>query len=238
MTGGAAESGEGTMPGAGGGRDREPALAGWAVPAVLLLAAAAAGAARWGMGLPVPAPLPPTGPAAASPEIAAADPAAAEEVERRVRAFLSGRGPDTLALDGGELEAYLAAAVEPRLPEGISDVGVRLEGERLLLSFLMQLEEGSQMGAAMRRVFGDSARVEAELAPRVERPGEGRAVLRTLRVGGVQVPGLLVPGVLRSSGLPVDPNRMDAIAFPLSPVVAELAVRNDRLVAVRVGGTG
>lgn len=221
MTGDAAESG-----------------AGWAVPAALLLAAVAAGAARWGMGLPVPAPLPPTGPAAALPEAAAADPAAAEEVERRLRAFLSGRGPDTLALDGGEVEAYLAAAVEPRLPEGISELGVRVEGQTLHLSFLLQLEEGDQMGAAMRRVFGDSARVEAELAPRVERPGEGRAVLRTLHVGGIQVPGLLVPGVLRNSGLPVDPNRADAIAFPLPPVVVELAVREGRLVAVRVGGAG
>lgn len=94
------------------------------------------------------------------------------------------------------------------------------------------------MGAAMRRVFGDSARVEAELAPRVERPGEGRAVLRTLRVGGIQVPGLLVAGMLRNAGLPVDPDRMDEIAFSLPPAVAELAVRKGRLVAVRAGGTG
>lgn len=199
--------------------------------ALLLILVLGLGAARWGLDAPVPAPW--------SPGVTPAESRnGGRSARARVRRFLVGAGPDTLILAAGEVQALLRQRVRSRLPAGVQGVEVSLRDSTALVTVRVRVSEllggtGSGGAGTAAGLLGDSARIEAELSLGDVEPGTGRAVVHGIRTGRGEIPPLFVSAFLRQLGLPGDPERPDAVRFPLPGRLTELTIRRGRLVAVR-----
>lgn len=210
----------------------------WTLVLLLVLVGVSFGAGRGGesgpAGLGVPALLFPPGEAAdrAGGEVA-------DRAERRLRAFLSGSGPDSLVLGEEEVGAVVRRRLEDRLPRGVVDLRVELLGPTAAFSAKVRFRELRVGGGAperLSRFLGDSARVELEVDASVTGPGSGRVELRALRAGGIELPGALIPFMLSRLGVETVGGDDPAVRVPLPRAITSVRVARDTLVVSRAGG--
>lgn len=178
-------------------------------------------------------------PAVEAPAEAGAD--AAARAERRVRAFVAGRGgADSLVLGQAEVSAVVRERLSGRLPRGVSGLRVELRGPTAAVSASLRFDSLRVGGPAARRlgrILGDSARVEVEVEPSVVDPGRGRVVLRGLRAAGLPLPSALIRVVLDRFGVETEARDGDpSLSVPLPAAVASVAVGDGRVVLRRSGG--
>ncbi|MFQ5679909.1 MAG: hypothetical protein ACE5HP_10680 [Gemmatimonadota bacterium] len=164
-----------------------------------------------------------------SPELAAA---AAEKLE----SLAAGRGPDELRLNEMEVRSYLRYRLSEALPPGVSDPSVDLKDSTLAMSVVLDLVTlGETIPAALklRRFFGDTARVNTEIYPRLVGEGIGHATVMSLQAGLVPVPPPLIPNILAQTGFEVTEGR--TVVIPVPRELGGFRVRNEEVVVVRGG---
>lgn len=210
----------------------------WTLGVLLVLVGVSVAAGRGGetgpAGLGVPALLFPPGEA-----VERAGGEVAEDVERRLRSFLSGTGPDSLVLVEEEAGAVVRSRLEGRLPRGVTDLRLDLRGPTAALSATVRFRElriGGEAPSRLSRFLGDSARVELEVDPSVAGPGSGRVALTGLRAGGLELPGQLIPFMLSRLGVQTEGGDEPAVRVPLPRAITSVRIAADTLVVHRAGG--
>lgn len=165
--------------------------------------------------------------------------ARAAHAEERVRAFAAGEGPDSLVLTTDDLRSLLRhSAGAGMIPPGIRDPDVSLTDSSAFLQGFLVPEElpGSGEGdrsEALRGLLGDSTVLRAEVVPGVARAGTAEIRVRSLQAGGLSLPSMFVPTVLRRSGLPTEEGRPQSVVFPVPDRLVEIAVRDGELLLRR-----
>jgi hypothetical protein len=168
--------------------------------AIVLLCAAGVFAFAQAGGPPAPAP----GPQRADLSWDEADSLARKlaDAERRMR---EGKKPaaSPVLVTEGELNSYLNLSLGPKMPQGLTDLKVRLESDRLSASALLDLEQVQGQikdGGALRlfRLLGGP--VPVELKGRMpNQDGFGQIQVDELRLGTFPVPMSLLEQIVTSS---------------------------------------
>ncbi len=165
--------------------------------------------------------------------------ARAARAEERVRAFAAGEGPDSVALTTDDLRSLLRySAAGGMIPPGIRDPDVSLTDSSAFLQGFLVPEELPGSGDedrsdALRGLLGDSTVLRAEVVPGVARAGTAEIRVRSLQAGGLSLPSMFVPTVLRRSGLPTEEGRPRSVVFPVPDRLVEIAVRDGELLLRR-----
>ena len=126
------------------------------------------------------------------------------------------RGPaETVIVSEGELNSYLNLLLSPPLPQGVSDLDVRFERDRIVVRGLVDVEQlrarapsdGSWSPALLL-----SGKVQAEVRGRYfgEPAGFGRVEIEQVQLGGFSVPVSFLEYLVSSSTKsPSAPNGVD-----------------------------
>lgn len=142
-------------------------------------------------------------------------PELAERAAEKLEAFMGEGGPDELRLSETELQSWARYRME--LPAGVSDPQVDVRDSTVAMSValnLVTLARQSEAAENLRRFFGDSARVNTELLPKVRSPGVGHITVLSLQAGVVPVPPLFIPNILAQTGFEVTGGRTVVVALP------------------------
>ena len=155
----------------------------------------------------------------------------ARRSSKKLDDFLDGRGPSRVSFDQAELQSLVSYRYLDSLPPGLSDPRVTLGDSTLEASAGLQVERLMHGKApdALRSLLGDSARASAELQPSVERPGVLMLGVHHVSAGGLPIPDLMVPWLLRQTGLSNGGGRARAVALPVPRDVAAVRVVNGKL---------
>lgn len=156
----------------------------------------------------------------------------------RIRAFASGEGPDSLVLGTADLRSLIRHRGEGFLPPGVRDPDVSLTDSTALLRGVLVASElperdGGGEGGALAVLLGDTAEIRAEVVPALARTGVAELRVRRLDAGSMSVPSMLVPTLLRRSGLPVEEGRPRSVVFAVPDSLSGITVRQGRLVLRR-----
>lgn len=161
-------------------------------------------------------------------------PEVAERAAERLEAFLRPDGPEELRLSEVELQSWARYRAADWLPAGVRDPQVDVRDSTLALSValnLVTLARQSDAADNLRRFFGDSARVNTELLPRVENPGVGQVTVLGLQAGVVPVPPMFIPNVLAQTGFEVTGGR--TVIVPLPAELREIQIQNETVLLRR-----
>lgn len=161
-------------------------------------------------------------------------PELAERASERLEEFLAADGPEELRLSETELQSWARYRAATALPEGVSEPQVEIRDSTVAMSValnLVTLGRQSEAAGNLRRFFGDSARVTAELLPRVHGPGVGHVTVLSLQAGVVPVPPLFVPNILAQTGFEVTGGR--TVVVPLPDDLREIEIGNEAIVLRR-----
>ncbi len=161
-------------------------------------------------------------------------PELAERASERLSEFLEPDGPDELRLSETELQSWARYRAADGFPDGVSDPEVDLRDSTAAVSVglnLVTLGRHSEAAANLRRFFGDSARVNAELLPRVADAGVGHLTVLSLQAGVVPVPPLFVPNILAQTGFEVTGGR--TVILPIPADLERIEIENESLVLRR-----
>lgn len=157
--------------------------------------------------------------------------ATASAVER----FLAAPPPVSVRLDREELAALLERRVEPGLPDGIARPSAVPDDSTMSVAADVDIRRtlGDRLPAMLRRMVGDSARIQARVVPSVPRHGVLRLRVREARAGSVGLPVAAFPWILSELGLPLAPDDPTAVDLPVGADLAEARVEAGELVLVR-----
>lgn len=161
-------------------------------------------------------------------------PELADRAAERLEEFLEPDGPDELRLSEIELQSWARFRGAEGLPAGVTDPQVDLRDSTAALSVALNLATlagQSEAAGNLRRFFGDSARVNAELLPRVAEPGIGHVTVIGLQAGVVPVPPLFMPNILAQTGFEVTGG--NTVIVPLSRDLAEIRIENESILLRR-----
>lgn len=162
----------------------------------------------------------------------------ADAVEDRIRAFASGEGPDSLVLGTADLRSLIRHRGEALLPPGVRDPDASLTDSTALLRGVLVAAElperdGGGEGGALAALLGDTTELRAEVVPSLARTGVAELRVRALDAGSMSVPSMLVPTLLRRSGLPVEGGRPRSVVFAVPDPLSGISVREGRLILRR-----
>lgn len=193
---------------------------------VLVLAAGALWLARdtiggWMAGLELGAPSEPSERLARQAE---------EKLDRLAREGLD----DEIRLSEAELQSLLTYRGGAALPAGIGDPRVDVQDTIVVLSARLRPDSlrGFRAPEALRGALSDTTRVTTGLVPEVERPGRGLVRVRSLQIGALVVPPLMLPAVLRSLEREGVRTSDGALVVPLPRSVSAIRIDGDDLVLV------
>lgn len=162
--------------------------------------------------------------AAPSPELAA-------RAEEKLQGLLAGEADEEVRLSETELQSYVRYRLASRLPEGVEEPTVDLRDSVAHLAAsldLVRLGETSRAAASLRRFMGDSAKVNAELYPKVQGRGLGGLHIMSLQAGLVPVPPMFIPQILAQAGFETEGGR--TVVFPIPLAVREIRIENEEIV--------
>ncbi|MGD8495597.1 MAG: hypothetical protein PVF05_05355 [Gemmatimonadales bacterium] len=139
-----------------------------------------------------------------------------------------------------ELQSLLTYRGGPLMPAGIEDARVDVQDSLVVLSARLSpdaLEEFS-IPDALRSALSDTSRVTTGLAPEIERPGELRLRIRSLQIGALVIPPMMLPAVV--GGLEAQGVRTaaGAVVLPVTRDVGTVAIEGDELVLVPAANPG
>lgn len=167
-------------------------------------------------------------------ESAEPSPELADRATAKLDRFLDAGGTAELRLSEAELQSWALYRAARGLPEGVTDPQVDVRDSTLAVSVALDLEtlaRRSEAAGNLRRFFGDSARVNAELLPRVRAPGVGHVTVLTLQAGLVPVPPLFLPNVLAQTGFEVTGGR--TVVVPIPDDLREIVIEDETVVLRR-----
>lgn len=110
----------------------------------------------------------------------------------------------TVIVSEGELNSYLNLLLGPRLPQGVSDLDVRFERDRIVVRGLVDVEQVRARGpsdGSWNPALLLSGKVQAEVRGRYfgETAGFGRVEIEQVQLGGFVVPVTFVEYLVSSS---------------------------------------
>lgn len=154
----------------------------------------------------------------------------ARQAERKLESLLENGGA-TVRFSASEVQSYVAYRLAPQLPPGVTDPEVTINDSTMAVRVLVRLEElQEQMSVeALRRLLGDSARVEAEFEPDLAAPGMAEVEVLSLRAGAFPIPPLAIPMILREAGLATGGGMSSAVTFPVEPTITGISIRDGNL---------
>lgn len=161
-----------------------------------------------------------------SPELAAA-------TEEKLEALVAGRGPEEVRLNEMEVQSFVRYRLADQLPAGVGDPNVALGDSTLSLNVALDLVILGQTvpaAAELRRFFGDSARVNTEVYPRLTEDGLGRVTVLSLKAGLVPIPPLLIPNILAKTGFETEGR---TLVVPLPPGLRDMRIEGEELIFSR-----
>lgn len=124
----------------------------------------------------------------------------ASEAERKLDAIARGGLGEEVRFSEAELQSLLVFRAGPALPPGIEEPRVDVQDSIIVLSarLLPEQLQGFSAPDAVRSALSDSARVITGLLPVVEQPGEVLVRVRSLQMGSVVIPPIMLPAVVGS----------------------------------------
>lgn len=161
-------------------------------------------------------------------------PEVAERAAEKLDAFLADRERDEVRLSEVELQSWARYRLADRLPAGVDDPRVEVRDSTVAMSVALDLDElarHSEAAGNLRRFFGDSARINTELLPRVEASGVGHVTVVGLQAGLVPVPPMFIPNILAQTGFEVSGGR--SVVVPIPPDIREIAIEEGGIVLRR-----
>lgn len=162
-------------------------------------------------------------------------PELARHAEERLRAFAAGEDADSLVLAPPAVQSLLRYRGDGFLPSGVGDPEVAFTDSTAVVAATLRLADLPDPGAAerLRGMLGDTAGLRAEVVPELVQPSTARIRVRKLEAGGVTVPDLFLPTVLRRSGVPVDDGYPRSVVFRVPGRLIGIAIRDSQLVLRR-----
>lgn len=153
---------------------------------------------------------------------------AEEKLDRLAREGLTGE----VRISEAELQSLLTYRGGPALPPGIGDPLIDVQDTIVVLSARLRPDslQGFRAPEALRGALSDTTRVTAGLVPVVERPGRGLVRVRSLQIGALVVPPLMVPAILRSLEQEGVQTSEGALVVPLPRSVSAIRIDGDDLV--------
>jgi len=108
-------------------------------------------------------------------------------------------GPREVRLSGTEVQSLLIYRVLPRLGGAVREPVVQLTDSSAVVTGRLDLSRLGTFGGvdALRRLLPDSAKVTAEVVPTLSGPGEVRLEVLALEAGGLPIPSLMIPSILK-----------------------------------------
>lgn len=164
----------------------------------------------------------------------------ARYAEARLRAFAAGEEGDSLVLGSSAVQSLLHHRGDGFLPAGVEEPEVAFTDSTAVLGATIHVRELATAEAAerLRRLLGDTADVRAEVVPDLVRPATARVRVRALEAGGVTVPDLFIPMVLRQTGVPMEDAHPRSVVFGVPGALIGIAVRDSQLVLHRSAESG
>lgn len=184
-------------------------------------------------------PAPDGAPAAAvrDPFVRVAD-STAGAARRAAKALGVRNGPAFVAVDGEAAAALALEDLRKRLPSGMGDVAVRVEGDEVELRAVVRPEEfgGRQLLGPVYRMLPERDTVRVRGTLEGVRAGLGQFRVRGVRFRDVPLPTLAIAPLLRQvAGGRSRPAGVadDAFAVPLPATVGDVRVRDGRVTLYR-----
>lgn len=139
---------------------------------------------------------------------------------------------DEVRFSEAELQSLLTYRSGPVLPPGIEDPRIDVQDSIVALSALLRPAELDEELApeGIMAILSDTSRIVSGLVPDVERPGEILVRVRSLQVGTIVIPPLMMPALvagLRSQGVPTSDG---AVVIRVTPDVADVTIDGDEVV--------
>ena len=163
--------------------------------------------------------------------------AAEEKLDRLAREGLA----EELRLSEAELQSLLTYRSGPTLPPGVEEPRIDVQDSIVVLSARLRPDEieGFPTPDAIRSALSDTSRVTAGLVPELGSPGQALLRVRSLQVGSIVIPPLMLPAFV--AGLEAQGVRTSngALVVPMPRSVADVRIEGDDLVlAPAPSGTG
>lgn len=148
---------------------------------------------------------------------------------------------DAIARDGlqsevrfseAELQSLLVYRAGPALPSGVEEPRIDVQDSIIVLSARLRPEqlEGFTAPDAVRSALSDSSRIIAGLAPEVARPGEVLIRVRSLQMGSVVIPPIMLPAVVGSLARQGVPTSNGAVVLRVPREIASVRVDGEDVV--------
>lgn len=162
---------------------------------------------------------------------------AAERGRSAMSRLRSPKGPALVQLAPSDFAGLVLDSLGARLPASADSLAVRVEGRELQVRMSVRLGDlgGQKVLGPLAGMLGDRERLV--LGGTVEGTAQGRAVLRptTVKVGGFDVPGPVVPRLVASLRRDAGDAQAEpgTLALPLPPGVGDVRVADGKVTLYR-----
>lgn len=156
----------------------------------------------------------------------------ANEAEQKLDAIARDGLGEEVRFTEAELQSLLVFRAGPALPPGIEEPRIDVQDSIIVLSARLRPEqlEGFSTPDAIRSALSDSSRVITGLFPVVERPGEVLVRVRSLQMGSVVLPPIMLPAVVGSLERQGVPTSDGAILLRVPRDIAGVRIDGDDVV--------
>lgn len=161
---------------------------------------------------------------------------AEEKLDRIAREGLS----EEIRFSEAELQSLLTYRGGPLMPAGIEDARVDVQDSLVVLSARLSPDalQDYSVPDALRSALADTSRVTTGLVPVIEQPGELHLQVRSLQIGALVIPPMMLPAVI--GGLKAQGVRTaaGAVLLPVTRDVGAVRLEGDELVLVPAAAPG
>lgn len=160
-------------------------------------------------------------------------PAGAERARAAVQKMASKSGPVFVNVSPGDLSAYIFQELSKQLPSGAEDLAAAVIGDQLYIRGDFPLSElgGGRSLGPLTDVLGSEERVTFGGTFEIVRPGLAEYHVHSIRVRDLDLPGAMIPRLVRQVGRG---SRPAGIAEDALPLVVPANIADVRLRAGKV----
>jgi len=159
--------------------------------------------------------------------------AGAARTEAALAKLSQARGPVFQTLSGADAASYVFRKLADRLPRSSDSVEAMVSGDRVAMRASVRLSDLGGAGAlgSLGGMLGDRERVQFTGTFRVVKPGLAEFQIQEIKVGAVNLPRGMIPGLIGRfdrGQRPVGLDR-DALPLPIPRYVGDIRVANGKI---------
>jgi hypothetical protein len=171
--------------------------------------------------------------APAAPRWESLSPAGAERTREALTRLSQPRGPVFATLSGADVASYVFSALAKQMPPSTDSVQAMVVRDRISMRASIKLADIGGVGqlGPLAAMFGDREPVELTGTIHVVRPGLAEFQVQQLKVRELNVPGALIPRLIRQLDHGQRPAGLSdtGLPLPLPPYVGDIRVSNGKI---------